>query len=240
MLYTVEHRCSDSSTITVDRPVKETSSRSVQFELSRNEYFAESNNEYTESDLATLFYSLTELNEFQKDVDADALRLEKGNLAHSASWQRLFRRVYKLCSDAKSDQRLPESYAQKLLEVYSEASPFLIGLERFVWTFMRQDAALQRQAILQCMQRNGCGTANTSNMADDAIRTSCESITRVSRLMAYEIAVALQDMDDSVLEDQNEDSDSESDLDSESEDESLLDDDEASVWSNSDSEEDED
>lgn len=190
-----------SSTLTVDRlndkqisVVPETKKR-VTFDMEKNAtntYDSTLNDEKNSQ-----WYGLHEYKEFKhlaKQAANQIITIESRNRA-PFSYQRVMKKTFDTClhETCDRDEILPESEFLHLLR-WVEVATSRCGLEKWSLQHLSRDRSIRRRELIQTVlniQQNSISVSNTDDI-DEFIRTTCENISRPSRLFARVMAKALE------------------------------------------------
>jgi hypothetical protein len=180
-----------SSTVTVERtePKTTTSSKAVSFDDIANVYHE--NRMLCSEDCAELWYTAADYKMFKRNTMGMAktiLQFESQNKA-PFSYQRVLEHSFTICKSAVSEhepfQLLSSPSERSHLQRWITAAPNRVGMERWTARSMSKDRQVRRFELAELLL-----DLQKSQSSAEVIRTSCESISRPSRLFAQAMGQA--------------------------------------------------
>jgi hypothetical protein len=190
-----------SSTISVDHQIKElsassSSSKRVTFNMSLDENH-DNKNVICEEDCRNLWYRSSDYQYFKRATFNEAKAIidaESKNRAPYSYRQVLEHTYHQLCHIAISEcdeyQSLSTTVDHSYLNRWAEVAPSRIGMERWAVRSIAKDKSMRRFEIVDIVLSSQDAHSNQQPGTQEAIRKSCERISRPGRLFAVALAQA--------------------------------------------------
>jgi len=188
-----------SSTITVEGAAdKEVSSRplsstkNVSFDLTFNKEY--SNDMMYKEDCQDFWYTLADHRHFKKCNSFMSKEIAKAESKNKApySYQKVMLRTYEACSRAtdEPDGSVLDYFEWKPLVCWAEVATSRLGLEKWSVRSIGKDRNFRRAEIVELVLDLQDVYVKDSKEREEFIRSSCENISRTSRLFAQVMAEA--------------------------------------------------